>query len=118
MERGRNERTNAQRPRARACAKRRAGPAPGRALTYAAARNHLPVVDVLLSAGARADIADPTGWTAHDYAMFDGHMDCGACLVFLRGTGWEKAGWLRRGADGGAARNAGGDPSASRSHPP
>lgn len=57
------------------------------ALTYAAARNHLPVVDVLLSAGARADIADPTGWTAHDYAMFDGHMDCGACLFFSGAKG-------------------------------
>jgi len=47
-------------------------------LICAAAHNQLAVVNVLLDAGARADIADLDQWTAHDHAIFEGYMECGA----------------------------------------
>jgi len=46
-------------------------------LICAAAHNQLAVVNVLLDAGARADVADLDQWTAHDHAIFEGYMECG-----------------------------------------
>ncbi|QIW99683.1 hypothetical protein AMS68_005201 [Peltaster fructicola] len=44
-------------------------------LFVASVDGHLPVVDLLLAAEARADIADLSGWTPKEHAALRGHLD-------------------------------------------
>jgi glycerophosphodiester phosphodiesterase len=52
-------------------------------LFIACVDDHLPVVELLLAAGANAELCDNSGWTAKEHAALRGHMVIAARLVEL-----------------------------------